>query len=260
MCLLKFYSLCLLLFFLAEMALAALGFIFPHKISNFLEESLSDELIKSYRDDLDFQNLIDLVQQEFQCCGISSEGYKYVPSKHSTPLMCYNTFQYRRDWSKNEYFNCTTDPKLNPSVERCGVPFSCCLSGGMSEDVGLVNIMCGFEVQDKPISLVITKVRKFISNASRCNKFSSITSAKAHNHKQAPKHFYLQSYSQEFFGAGSYAFALVQHLRNIIHRTITLLSLNQFESNNFCQIRLSHALSYDSITVIMTHSFIINSI
>ncbi len=75
LCLIQFYSLCLLLLFLAEMALAAMGFIFPHKVSYFLEESLSDELIRSYRDDLDFQNLIDLVQKEFKCCGISSLGY-----------------------------------------------------------------------------------------------------------------------------------------------------------------------------------------
>ena len=76
MCLLQFYSICLLLFFLAEMALAAVGFLIPHKVSYFLEESLSDELVKSYRDDLDFQNLIDLVQQEFQCCGITSQGFR----------------------------------------------------------------------------------------------------------------------------------------------------------------------------------------
>ncbi len=139
MCLLQFYSFCLLLFFLAEMALAAVGFLIPHKVSYFLEESLSDELIKSYRDDLDFQNLIDLVQQEFECCGISSQGF--------------------RDWSKNEYFNCTTDPNDNPSVERCGVPFSCCLLGSNTiGDPGLVNIMCGFGVQEMKESELITKV------------------------------------------------------------------------------------------------------
>lgn len=91
-CLLKFYSLSLLVFFLGEMTLLALGFIYPHKFSEFLEEKLSQKLIESYRDDLDFQNLIDLIQKDFQCCGISSQGYK--------------------DWSNNEYFNCTKDPKV----------------------------------------------------------------------------------------------------------------------------------------------------
>lgn len=125
MCFLKFYSFCLLMFFLVEMALAALGFIFPKKVTGFLDGTLSDELIQNYRDDLDFQNLIDLVQKEFECCGISSEGY--------------------RDWSKNEYFNCTLNPKDNPSVERCGVPFSCCVNDQTSE---LVNYMCGFGIQE----------------------------------------------------------------------------------------------------------------
>jgi len=134
MCLLKFYSFCLLLFFLLEMALAALGFIFPYKVSGFLEGTLSEELIQNYRDDLDFQNLIDLVQKDFECCGISKDGgYK--------------------DWSKNPYFNCTKNKDDNPSVERCGVPFSCCLQNVQTElnDDGLVNIMCGFGVQDRTV-------------------------------------------------------------------------------------------------------------
>ncbi len=106
------------------------GFIFPHKISYFLEESLSDELIKSYRDDLDFQNLIDLVQEEFKCCGISSQGFRQetVGGTESDEIFTATFFFPCRDWSKNEYFNCTANPKDNPSVERCGVPFSCCIS------------------------------------------------------------------------------------------------------------------------------------
>lgn len=39
---------------------------------------------------------------QFQCCGV--ESYK--------------------DWSRNIYFLCSD---TNPSVEACGVPFSCCL-------------------------------------------------------------------------------------------------------------------------------------
>merc|ERR1712012_1399244 len=69
MCLLRFYSLTLLIFFLLEMALAALGFIFPNKLADFLENKFSDELISNYRDDLDFQHVVDLVQTEFECCG-----------------------------------------------------------------------------------------------------------------------------------------------------------------------------------------------
>jgi len=140
MCLLKFYSFCLLMFFLVEMALAALGFIFPHKVTGFLEGTLSDELIRNYRDDLDFQNLIDLVQKDFGCCGISSEGYK--------------------DWSKNPYFNCTEKKSDNPSVERCGVPFSCCLKDAqrLQKDEDLVNFMCGFGVQSLPKTKIITKI------------------------------------------------------------------------------------------------------
>ena len=83
------------------------GFIFPYKVNVFLENTLSKELIENYRDDLDFQNLIDLVQKDFECCGIGSDGY--------------------REWSQNAYFNCTKLVSDNPSVERCGVPFSCCL-------------------------------------------------------------------------------------------------------------------------------------
>ena len=107
------------------MTVIALGFIYPNKLTEFLENELSDQLIQSYRDDLDFQNIIDLVQQDFECCGISSEGY--------------------RDWSKNEYFNCTVNKEDNPSVERCGVPYSCC----HSTDGALVNLMCGFNVQEE---------------------------------------------------------------------------------------------------------------
>jgi len=134
-CLLKFYSLCLLIFFLAEMALAGLGLIFPHKFSEFFEGYMSDELIKNYRDDLDFQNLIDSVQQGFECCGISSEGYK--------------------DWNKNDYFSCPQNKTANPSVERCGVPFSCCIPSLTEE---LQNIQCGFQVQELSIDKIAGKI------------------------------------------------------------------------------------------------------
>ncbi|CAG9760798.1 unnamed protein product [Ceutorhynchus assimilis] len=131
-CLLKFYSLCLLIFFLVEMGIAILGFVFPHSMQSVLEENFTDKIIHTYRDDPDLQNFIDFAQQEFKCCGLSSEGYM--------------------DWSKNEYFNCTS-----PSVEHCGVPFSCCIN---ATDLSsrLVNIMCGYGVQTLSVAEASKKV------------------------------------------------------------------------------------------------------
>ncbi|XP_065225171.1 tetraspanin-33-like [Planococcus citri] len=131
-CLLKFYSLSLLIFFLLEMAVAVVGFVFPHAMQSTLEESFTDKIIHSYRDDADLQNLIDFAQQEFQCCGLSSDGYT--------------------DWSKNEYFNCSS-----PSAEKCGVPFSCCINA--TEITGnLINIMCGYGAQELPVAEASKKV------------------------------------------------------------------------------------------------------
>lgn len=129
MFMLKFYSLCLLLFFLAEMTLLALSFVYPNKLTEFLDEELSEQLIQSYRDDLDLKNLIDLVQHDFLCCGLSYGGYM--------------------DWGKNEYFGCPKDPKQNPSPERCGVPYSCCHNEGRSANSDLANLMCGYGMQEK---------------------------------------------------------------------------------------------------------------
>ncbi|XP_059489115.1 tetraspanin-33-like [Neocloeon triangulifer] len=120
-CLLRFYSFFLLVFFLLEMFIAVAGFVFPHRMQSLLDETFTDKIITTYREDPDLQNLIDFGQKKFQCCGLSHSGFM--------------------DWSKNEYFNCSS-----PSVESCGVPFSCCIN---ATDIssGLVNIMCGYGVQ-----------------------------------------------------------------------------------------------------------------
>ncbi|KAE8294710.1 Tetraspanin-33 [Larimichthys crocea] len=65
-------------------------------------EKLMMKAIFRYREDQDLENAIDFIQKKFQCCGV--ESYK--------------------DWSQNAYFECSD---TNPSLEACGVPFSCCV-------------------------------------------------------------------------------------------------------------------------------------
>ncbi|XP_034768087.2 tetraspanin-33 isoform X1 [Acipenser ruthenus] len=100
-----------------QIAAAALGFVFSDLVL-IRTEAVMRRGITTYRDDLDLQNLIDFVQKKFQCCGVS---------------------QYT-DWSHNVYFNCVDS---NPSLERCGVPYSCCIKNNES----ILNTMCGYGMQ-----------------------------------------------------------------------------------------------------------------
>jgi len=121
-CLLKFFSYALGVIFLLEVVGAILAFVFSNEVKDMVTEKLQDEGIENYRDDPDFQSLIDWFQETFECCGVGIDGF--------------------RDWSKNAYFNCTTS---NPSPERCGVPFSCCKRSDV--EVELINFMCGYNTQ-----------------------------------------------------------------------------------------------------------------
>uniref|UniRef100_UPI00398F39B0 tetraspanin-33 n=1 Tax=Pristiophorus japonicus TaxID=55135 RepID=UPI00398F39B0 len=115
--LLKIFMWTLLLILLLQATGATLGFIFSEKVERKSVALLEKGMIR-YRDDLDLQNLIDFIQKKFKCCGVSS--YK--------------------DWSKNMYFSCV---EANPSLEQCGVPFSCCVTD--TEEV--LNTMCGYKTQ-----------------------------------------------------------------------------------------------------------------
>lgn len=46
------------------MAISVVGFVFPSAMQATLEESFTDKIIHSYRDDADLQNFIDFAQQE----------------------------------------------------------------------------------------------------------------------------------------------------------------------------------------------------
>jgi tetraspanin-33 len=52
------------LFFIAELAIATVGFVFPQKVTGIIEKHLTSKLIEFYREDPDLQNIIDFTQQE----------------------------------------------------------------------------------------------------------------------------------------------------------------------------------------------------
>ncbi|XP_060568617.1 uncharacterized protein LOC132727215 [Ruditapes philippinarum] len=126
-----FYVLTFIL--IGEMILAIVVFVIytvPEARDNFLRsqpEKILSSAIESYMDDTDVKEWVDRIQSEFKCCGIShtDEGF--------------------RDWQINPYFNCTS---MNRSIYRCAVPTSCCIF----EKGDRVNIMCGFEITDKPLN------------------------------------------------------------------------------------------------------------
>ncbi|KAG5855132.1 tetraspanin-14-like isoform X1 [Anguilla anguilla] len=118
-CLLKFFSglICFILFL--ELLAAVLAFVFKDSLKEWINDFFLAN-IKAYRDDIDLQNVIDSLQRLNFCCGARDPN----------------------DWDLNVYFNCT---KSNPSRERCGVPFSCCLSDPADN---VVNTQCGYDVRE----------------------------------------------------------------------------------------------------------------
>uniref|UniRef100_A0AAQ6AFU0 Tetraspanin n=1 Tax=Amphiprion ocellaris TaxID=80972 RepID=A0AAQ6AFU0_AMPOC len=116
--LLKFFSVFLGLIFFLELTAGILAFVFKDWIKDQLNFFINNN-VKAYRDDIDLQNLIDFAQEYWSCCGAHGPD----------------------DWNLNIYFNCTDK---NPSRERCGVPFSCCVKDP-AEDV--INTQCGYDVR-----------------------------------------------------------------------------------------------------------------
>lgn len=123
LCLLKLYFWSLTIFLVAELLFAIACIIFPWKSREIIESVLSKRLIEDYRESQNTQNFVDFLQREFECCGITTDGYL--------------------DWNANEYFNCST---TSPSVEKCGVPASCCIR---QRNMTHLNSMCGYGMQGK---------------------------------------------------------------------------------------------------------------
>ncbi|KAK8778573.1 hypothetical protein V5799_020085 [Amblyomma americanum] len=117
--LLKLYSLALTLLIMLHLMTGLVVFFMPGSVRKVIKETLSESLVIRYRDTVDTQNIVDSLQRQLRCCGMSYKNF--------------------RDWNKNIYFNCSLQ---NPSHERCSVPHSCC-KGASS---GPTSIYCGRNV------------------------------------------------------------------------------------------------------------------
>ncbi|CAG5124877.1 unnamed protein product [Candidula unifasciata] len=107
-CFLKTYYLILCLALLAQLTAAILMIVCYYvpdwKHAIFPSDTFNQAIVR-YRDDPDFQQLIDSLQTELGCCGVSDSDVGFL------------------DWNNNVYFNCSIDSE---SPEKCSVPYSCC--------------------------------------------------------------------------------------------------------------------------------------
>ncbi|XP_074524411.1 tetraspanin-33 [Halichoeres trimaculatus] len=116
-CLLKTFLAILTMILFLQIAAGVVGYLFTDMVMERTEKLMMTAIVR-YREDPDLENAINFVQKKFQCCGV--ESYK--------------------DWSRNVYFECSD---TNPSLEACGVPFSCCV--GLQNQT-VLNTMCGYGV------------------------------------------------------------------------------------------------------------------
>jgi len=123
-CLLSCFAGVIGFLFAVQVIIGILAFAYKDWVAQQAKDQLKNMLVL-YREDEDLQNIIDWVQGDWlKCCGVDD----------------YN------DWNDNEYFNCSS-----PSVEKCGVPFSCCKFA--DEDV-IKNTQCGFGVRENKQGLI----------------------------------------------------------------------------------------------------------
>ncbi|XP_075723505.1 tetraspanin-33-like [Rhipicephalus microplus] len=117
--LLKLYSLALTVLIVINMLLGIVVLFMPGSVKKVIKDSLSESLVIHYRDTMDTENVVDALQRQLRCCGMTTKSF--------------------RDWNKNIYFNCSL---MNPSHERCSVPYSCCKPTNLES----VSLNCGRNV------------------------------------------------------------------------------------------------------------------
>ncbi|XP_069473734.1 tetraspanin-15-like isoform X1 [Ambystoma mexicanum] len=113
--LLKIFFWVLLVIFVIEVVMLLVNLLFESQMKTLIHTNIR-EGIKHYYDDLDFKNILDFIQEKFECCGGDEFG----------------------DWKVNNYHSCNSTGPL-----ACGVPYTCCVVRKASS--GVKNTLCGFQ-------------------------------------------------------------------------------------------------------------------
>uniref|UniRef100_A0AC35U7R7 Tetraspanin n=1 Tax=Rhabditophanes sp. KR3021 TaxID=114890 RepID=A0AC35U7R7_9BILA len=150
--LLKLFSFTIFASYIIIVVFAFLVFFtfYTHPDDNISAQSILLYAIKHYHTNKNVAEIVDYVQEQFECCGATSVSQGY------------------RDWLLNEQFVCNS---TNPYPERCGVPFSCCRRSHSNDESEtaqtnkLVPAMAAFHcwknVQDKKVQDVESRINTY---------------------------------------------------------------------------------------------------
>ncbi|CAJ0921498.1 unnamed protein product, partial [Mesorhabditis belari] len=118
--LLKIFAICVFFCYICIVVLTFGTFVlfFTDTSDGVSAHSIMMQSVKKYHSNRNLADFVDYVQEQMECCGVSSISAGY------------------RDWALSPQFNCTPS---NPYPEKCGVPFSCCRKSVISEAAGSTN-------------------------------------------------------------------------------------------------------------------------
>ncbi|XP_049269984.1 tetraspanin-33 [Rhipicephalus sanguineus] len=74
--LLKLYSLALTVLIIINMLLGLVVLFMPGSVKKVIKESLSESLVIHYRDTEDTENVVDALQRQLRCCGMTSKSFR----------------------------------------------------------------------------------------------------------------------------------------------------------------------------------------
>ncbi|CAJ0609537.1 unnamed protein product [Cylicocyclus nassatus] len=118
--LLKTFAICVFFCYIVIVVATCVLFIlfYSDTTEGFSAQTVLMYAIRNYHTNRNIAEIVDSLQENLECCGVSSAAQGY------------------RDWNLSYQYNCST---YNPQPEKCGVPFSCCRKSVISEAAGSSN-------------------------------------------------------------------------------------------------------------------------